>query len=175
VSWQTHAAQTGYVLALGEQTTATSLASWNVGGGWPSGPQDDMAYLAAVVADATAEAGPFVEVFIAGFSAGGAMAWRAVCERPDLFAAAGSASGWAPAYPAAPMDCLHYHGTADTTVPIRGGTGALGHVFPPAHDEAKRTPRGHRVVLDPMAGGHAVPGWAAADLWEFWTVDRRRP
>ena len=170
--WQGHADTTGYVLALGE---AASGAGWNIGGGWHGGSQDDMAYLAALVADATIAAGPFVEVFVAGFSAGGAMAWRAVAERPDLFAAAGSCSGWAPFYPDHPVDVIHYHGTGDTTVPIRGGAGTGGFVFPPAEQEAERAPRGSRVALYATAGGHGTPGWAAADLWRFWTTGRARP
>jgi polyhydroxybutyrate depolymerase len=170
--WQAHAAQRGYVLALGEATAG----GWNVGGGWRGGSQDDMQYLVDLVEDATAVAGAaFTAVFVAGFSAGGAMAWRAACERPDLFAGCGSASGWAPVYPTRPIDCLHYHGTGDTAVPIRGGAGTGGFVFPAAVNEAKRAPRGSRVVLYPTGGGHATPGWAAADLWGFWTVDRNRP
>lgn len=173
--WQTHAQQAGYVLALAEQAAAPQLASWNVGGGWVSGGQDDVAYLLGLVADATRATGPFTDVYIAGFSAGGAMAWRAVAERPDVFTAAGSASGWAPAYPAHPVDVLHYHGTADTSVPIRGGPGVNGFTFPAASLEAERAPRGSRVVLYATAGAHAVPGWAAADLWRWWTADRLRP
>lgn len=170
--WQAHADATGYVLALAELAPS---GGWNVGGGWPGGGQDDMAYLAALVADATIAAGPFVEVFVAGFSAGGAMAWRAVAERPDLFAAAGSCSGWAPSWPDHPVDVIHYHGTGDTTVPIRGGAGTGAFVFPPAEQEAERAPRGSRVALYATAGGHGTPGWAAADLWRFWTVARARP
>lgn len=170
--WQAHAAGVGYVLALAELAPS---GGWNVGGGWDGGTQDDMTYLAALVADAAAVAGPFVEVFVAGFSAGGAMAWRAVAERPDLFAAAGSASGWAPAWPAHPVDVIHYHGTGDTTVPIRGGAGTRGFVFPAAELEAERAPRGSRVALYATAGGHGTPGWAAADLWRFWTAARQRP
>lgn len=169
--WQDHADATGYVLALAE-----SLAGgWNVGGGWPGGDQDDLAYLLALVADAAARSGPFAEVFVAGFSAGGAMAWRAAAERPDVFAAAGSCSGWAPAYPATPIDAWHAHGTGDTTVPVRGGAGTGGFAFPPAANEAIRAPRGSRVVLYPTSGGHGTPGWAARALWSFWTVDRARP
>lgn len=167
--WQRHAELRGYRLALGETVPG---ASWNVGGGWPSGPQDDLAYLLEVVADA----GPADQVFIAGFSAGGAMAWRAVAERPDVFAAAGSASGWAPVYPATPIDCWHSHGLGDRTVPFRGGYNSFfRYTFPPAVDEAIRAPRGSRVVLYPAPGGHESPSWTADALWKFWTVDRARP
>jgi poly(3-hydroxybutyrate) depolymerase len=169
--WQQHAARTGYALALGESV----IGDWNVGGGWPGGNQDDLGYLLALVADADALGGPFDTVFVGGFSVGGAMAWRAAAARPDVFTAAGSASGWAPVYPDHPVDAYHTHGTADPTVPVRGGPGILGFTFPPAADEARLTRRGSRVVLYPTAGGHAVPGWMAGALWSFWTADRARP
>ncbi len=162
--WQWHAAQAGYRLALCE----AAAGNWDVGGAWPGGTQDDLGYLADVAADA----GGGTEVFAAGFSSGGAMAWRAVCQRPDVFAAAGSASGWAGVQPTAPVDVWHVHGTADTTVPVRGGPGTLGVVFPPAYQEAARAPRGSRVVLEPMPGGHATPGWMAGRVWGFWTTGR---
>lgn len=170
--WQRHAAAHGYTLALGEPADPAHGSSWNVGGGWPSGPQDDMAYLLAVVADA----GTFDRVFIAGFSAGGAMAWRATAEHPEVFAACGSGSGWAPLYPAGPIDCWHTHGTGDTTVPVRGGfVSIFPYSFPAAFEEAARAPRGSRVVLEVSTGGHAVPGWMADRLWWFWTVGRMAP
>lgn len=163
--WQRHAASHHYVLAIGE----TLAGNWNVGGGWPGGSQDDVAYLVNVVADAAKAAGhPFHAVFVAGFSAGGAMAWRAVADRPDVFAACGSASGWASYYPAHRVDCWHVHGTADTTVPIRGGAGIHGFVFPPAFYEQSRTTRDSRVVMEAMGGGHGVAGWMADQLWQFW-------
>jgi poly(3-hydroxybutyrate) depolymerase len=167
--WQQHAKLRGYRLALAEGVAG---GSWNVGGGWPSGRQDDMAYLLDVVADAGAT-GP---VFAAGFSAGGALAWRAAAEHPEVFAAAGSASGWAPVRPTTPLDCYHIHGTGDTTVPIRGGFVSIYRfTFPAAADEARLAPRGSRVMLYPTTGGHGAPGWMAEALWSFWTVDRLRP
>jgi poly(3-hydroxybutyrate) depolymerase len=168
--WQAHAAARGYQLALAEGLSGR----WNAGGGWPGGEQDDVAYLLEVVADATSHV-PADEVYIAGFSAGGAMAWRAAVLHPEVFTAAGSASGWAPIYPTAPVDYWHIHGTGDTTVPIRGGKGVYDVVFPPTDDEARLAPRGSRVVLYATGGGHATPGWMAERLWQFWTVDRARP
>ena len=166
--WQRHAAANGYTLALGE-----SLAgNWNVGGGWDGGPQDDMAYLLAIVADVTATRGPPAEVFVAGFSAGGAMAWDACALRPDVFTACGSASGWAPVRATAPIDVWHVHGTGDTTVPIRGGAGTRGFVFPAALDETAFAPRGSRVVMEATGGGHGTAGWMAGRLWTFWTTGR---
>ena len=165
--WQGHAAGTGYTLALGEAVAGR----WNAGGNWPGGSQDDIQYLLDIVADA----GQFASVFVAGFSAGGAMAWRACVERPDAFTAGGSASGWASSYPSQPLDFWHIHGTGDTTVPIRGGPGTMGVSFPEAAQEATKAPRGSRVVLYPTDGGHGTPGWMAVRLWQFWTVERARP
>lgn len=167
--WQRHAVLRGYTLALAE----SAAGEWNVGGGWAGGSQDDISYLLALVADATAVHGtPYAEVYVAGFSAGGAMAWRAVADRPDVFAACGMASGWASYYPAHTMDCWHVHGTGDTTVPVRGGAGIRGFPFPPAFNETANTPRGSRTPLEPTAGGHGVPGWMADRLWSFWTTGR---
>ena len=168
--WQNHAAAHNYALALCESSGGT----WNVGGGWPSGGHDDRQYLQDVVAHASRTVSPS-KVFTAGFSAGGAMAWAAAAARPDVFAACGMASGWAPIRPTTTMDCYHLHGTSDTTVPIRGGTGVNAFVFPPAADEALHAPRGSRVVLYATSGGHAVPGWAAARLFDFFVRDRLIP
>lgn len=164
--WQRHAAGNGYILALAEAADG----SWNVGGGWPSGGFDDLAYLLQVVADA-APAGP---VYAAGFSAGAAMAWRCAADRPDVFAAAGQAGGWAPSYPAHPVDVWHLHGDADGVVPIRGGHNtSFNFTFPAAYAEAARAARGSRVVLEPLpGGGHATPGWTAGRWADFFFTGR---
>lgn len=167
--WQAHAAAHGYTLALGE----SSGGRWNVGAGWPGGTQDDMSYLLALVDDATtAHGGPYTEVYVAGFSAGGAMAWRAAADRPDVFAACGMASGWAPYIPTHRMDCWHVHGTGDTTVPIRGGLGTMDYTFPPAFYEESKISRDSQTVLEPTSGGHGVAGWMADRLWTYWTTGR---
>jgi hypothetical protein len=170
--WQEHARAGGYALALGEGVNH----NWNVGAGWPGGTADDIGYLLAIVGDAAARV-PVdpAQIFTAGFSAGGAMAWTAAATRPDIFTACGSASGWAAVRPRAPIDCWHIHGTGDATVPIRGGAGAFGYTFPAAADEARLAPRGSRVVLYPTNGAHAVPGWMASSLWAYLTIDRARP
>lgn len=171
--WQAHAEAGDYVLALLENLPGQS---WNVGGGWPSGAQDDAGYALQVVAHAATAVGPFTEVFVGGFSAGGAMASRLLVDHPEVFAAGGSAAGWMPSYPTRPVDLRHYHGTGDTTVPVRGGFNtAFGFTFPAAFLEAERAPRGSRVVLYPHSGGHGVPGWAADDLWQWWTAGRHLP
>jgi predicted esterase len=167
--WQRHAETNGYTLALGE----TRAGNWNVGGGWDGGTQDDMAYLLAIVDDVTTVRGARpAHVFAAGFSVGGAMAWDACALHPEIFQACGEASGWAPVPAVKPLDVWHVHGTADTTVPIGGGTGIHGFDFPPALNEAATAPRGSRVVLEPTSTGHGTPRWMAGRLWSFWTTGR---
>ena len=170
--WEAHALSKGYTLALG---TALNGA-WNVGNGWQGGMQDDIQYLLSIVADVSTRNGLIDHAYIAGFSAGGALAWRAATEHPDVFEACGMASGWATVRGILPMDCFHTHGDADTSVPIRGGKGTNSYVFPVASDEAVYAPRGSKVVLYPIPTfGHGTPGWMADRLWKFWTVDRLLP
>jgi predicted esterase len=171
--WSKHAALRDYTLVLGNGLSGR----WNVGNGWPGGTQDDDAYALAVVDFVLASqpnADP-AQVFAAGFSAGAAMAWRLAALYPDVFAACASFSGWAPVYPAQPIDAYRCHGTADTTVPILGGVGGSSYNFPPLEDEFRKSPRGSRIVLHPTAGGHVTPGWAAQRILDFWLVDRKRP
>ncbi len=175
--WQAHATSKGYTLALAE-----SLGDWNVGPDknglqWTTQTQDDLQFLVNIVADASTKSNiDTSKIFIAGFSAGASMAWKALCERPDIFKAGGSASGWATVYPTVPVDMMHFHGTADTTVPIRGGTGYRApYVFNEAMQESIKTPRGSRTPLYPTSGGHGVPGWIADRLWYFWNVERFLP
>ncbi|MDX6223993.1 MAG: polyhydroxybutyrate depolymerase, partial [Frankiales bacterium] len=102
--------------------------SWNAGGccgSAASGNVDDVAYLAAVLADA-AKRTPIDRnrIAMAGFSNGGMMAYRFACERADLVhtidvvAGAFLTQGCAPTRP---VSVLHIHGLADTVVPS-GGT-----------------------------------------------------
>jgi polyhydroxybutyrate depolymerase len=173
--WASHAETHGYTLALGEGAER----SWNPGGAWTlHHGQDDIAYLAEMATDVASRT-PIEPArrFIAGFSAGAAMAWTATVRRPDLFAACASSSGWAAEYPpiGQPIDCWHCHGTADVTIPIRGGAGALGIDYPAASLEATRAPRGSRVVMYAASWGHAMPGWFAGAAWDFFTRDRLLP
>lgn len=168
--WVNHAAKHDYTLVLGDAADGT----WNVGDGWPSGPQDDEQYVLDVLDDVKSKSTNVdaSQVFIAGFSAGGAMAWRMAAAYGQLFAACGSVSGWASTRPTAPIDAWHVHGTGDTTVPLRGGVGINQYRFPAAASEAETAPRGSRVVLYATSGGHTTPGWIADRLWTFWTSSR---
>jgi poly(3-hydroxybutyrate) depolymerase len=179
--WHQHAAGAGYTLALAEPVDG----GWNVGtgtndpnpGGWPGSGQDDVGYLLQLVADASVHT-PVdpARVFIAGGSAGGALAWRMAADHPEVVSACAMAAGWVPyRYPVHPMDCRHDHGTGDVTVPIRGGVGVGGYRFPAAYEEMVRAPRGSRVALYATSAGHAVPGWWAGAVWGFFTTGRGWP
>ena len=172
--WHQHAAAHDYNLLLGEAPSGL----WNVGGGWP-GTQADDQYALDVVDDWT---DTFSNVpvgqqrlWAAGFSNGGAMAWRLAALRADYFLGCVTASSWAAVYPTTPIDCWHVHGTGDTTVPIRGGVGVYDVNFPAAAAEGEKAPRGSRVVMYATNGGHGTPGWMADKMLSFATTIHDRP
>ena len=61
-------------------------------------------------------------VYLAGFSNGGMMALKAMCDRPDVFAAAVSVAGslQVPCSGKQPVNAMILHGVRDTTVPYHG-------------------------------------------------------
>jgi polyhydroxybutyrate depolymerase len=61
-------------------------------------------------------------IYLAGFSNGGMMALKALCDRPDVFAAAVSVAGslQAPCTGRRPISAMIIHGRRDTTVPYDG-------------------------------------------------------
>ena len=83
-------------------------------------------YVAAVIADATAQFGVDPTRMVAsGFSAGGMLVWNLACARPDMFVGfvpyAGTFWQKPPAECVTPVKSLiHIHGNADTTVPLAG-------------------------------------------------------
>jgi pimeloyl-ACP methyl ester carboxylesterase len=180
--WHQHALAHDYTLILPEPVSG----AWNVGvgtgdpnpNGWPGSGQDDIGFVLAATADAGTRT-PIdpAQTFVAGGSAGGALAARLSMEHPDVYAACAMASGWVPyRYPTAPWDCRLDHGGADTTVPIRGGSGADGYIFPALYESTVRAPRGSRVgVYVIPTGGHGIPGWWANAIWAFFTTERARP
>ncbi len=101
-------------------------SSWNAGrccGTSSHDVVDDDGFLAQIVAQASAvrRIDP-ARVYIAGFSNGGMMALRAVCDRPDVFAAAVSVSGVleTPCPSGRPVSALLINGLRDRTVPYDG-------------------------------------------------------
>jgi polyhydroxybutyrate depolymerase len=100
--------------------------SWNAGTCCgPSGARrvNDVGFLVHVV-ELVAQIRPIDRrrVYVAGFSNGGMMALRAVCERPDVFAAAASVGGTlqVPCSTRRPGNALLLNGQRDTTVPYNG-------------------------------------------------------
>ncbi|MBX3191134.1 MAG: prolyl oligopeptidase family serine peptidase [Labilithrix sp.] len=125
----------GFIVAYAE---GTGLASKGFNGGdccgrpaW-SDETDDLGLARAIVKALSADycVDP-KRVYSAGFSNGGFMSYRFVCEAADVFAAVASVSGVLgtppeTCKPARAVPILHVHGTADTTVPYQGGPAAGG-------------------------------------------------
>ena len=100
--------------------------SWNAGaccGDSRATQVDDVGYLIHVI-HLVQKLRPLdlTRVYVAGFSNGGMMALRAVCDRPDVFAAAVAvgATLQTPCRGAKPLSALLVNGLRDTTVPYRG-------------------------------------------------------
>ena len=132
---QRRARAEGLVLAYGIGRNR----SWNAGSccGWAQSHEvDDLSYLAELVADIrrrVPDADPR-RVYLTGFSNGAMMTLRALCARPDVFAAGFGVAGQLVGRCAArvPVHYLAIHGTADDVVPYDGGrVDWLGLTFPP--------------------------------------------
>ncbi|MCV7345473.1 alpha/beta hydrolase family esterase [Mycolicibacterium rhodesiae] len=87
---------------------------------------DDVGFLATLIGRLTHDYGiPPGRVFVTGMSAGGFMANRLACERPDLVAAIAPVSSTlgvnVHCNPSKPVSVLAIHGTADKVVPYKGG------------------------------------------------------
>jgi poly(3-hydroxybutyrate) depolymerase len=145
--------------------------AWNAGGCCGDAQADDVAYLREVV-DSAASLTPIdrSRVYVVGMSNGAMMAYRAICEAPDVFAAAGVVAGAL----LDGVDCedtvVHVysiHGADDTTVPLHGGVGYSGIDFPAQSSNLDRVGVGSVVVMHTWDGGHAYPGWATAELWRW--------
>ena len=135
-------------------------------------------------------------VYVAGFSAGGAMAAVMAAVYPDLYAAVGVHSGLPyaaagdvtsafaamkqgpsrPAHrPARPLPLIVFHGDRDTTVAPANAAGLIDHVLAAASpDRRPGTPR-TAVTTGQVPGGHAYTRTcyqdpAGAALAERWTI-----
>jgi len=88
---------------------------------------DDMAYVAAVIADLSKRyAVDRSRVYATGHSNGAMLAWRLACERPDLVAAIAPNSGAARlellnCVKGPPVPALQFHGTADPCATYKSG------------------------------------------------------
>lgn len=129
---------------------------------------DEIGYLQDVISDVAAAA-PVdpARVGLIGVSNGGMLATKAICERPDLFkAVAVWGASWKGACDRAPVAIGHWHGTADATIPVGGGTTpVLGHrvTFAPADWLEGRLAKGStfKLVLVKGAPHWPAPAWAA--------------
>jgi len=134
-------------------------------------------------------------VYVAGFSAGGAMAAVMAAVYPDLYAAAGVHSGLAyaaasdlpsalaamrqgplrPARPAAqPLPLIVFHGDQDATVAPANAAGLIAHVLAAGHtDRRPGSPPATVTSRGQVPGGHAYTrtcyqdptGAAVAECW----------
>jgi poly(3-hydroxybutyrate) depolymerase len=104
-------------------TTTASGRAWDAGticcGGSTT---DDVAYLKHVVTAVAAKTKiDLHRVYVIGLSNGGMMALKAICDAPDVFAAAGSVAGPYLATTCARPVWIHLHGAHDPVVPYLGG------------------------------------------------------
>jgi poly(3-hydroxybutyrate) depolymerase len=112
-------------------------------------------------------------VYIWGFSNGGMMAWRTVCETKHVFAGAGVVAGALLVPCPTPVHVVDLHGTADRTVPFLGGFSAYTHtVFPDSVDESSRLVKGstlQRLLIKNLGHRWPTPKHGAVDaldvLW----------
>ena len=98
-------------------------------------------------------------VYIWGFSNGGMMAWRTVCETRNVFAGAGVVAGALLVPCPVPVHVVELHGTADKTVPLLGGYSRYTHtVFPDSAHERRHLVAGsslQRMIVKDV--GHRWP------------------
>ncbi|WP_299285446.1 alpha/beta fold hydrolase [uncultured Tateyamaria sp.] len=116
----------GYVLIApnGTPIEGRSTRRW---AGREGSSRDDVAFTLDVIADAAARASIDLDrVYVAGFSAGGSMAWLMACKAAGQFAGFASVSGAlrqpndTTDCPSAPVNFLQIHGFADNQVPFEG-------------------------------------------------------
>ena len=164
----------GFVVAY-PQALATEFdgAAWNAG--TSTGPTqccaaatvDDTTWLASLPKAISARVPiDLKRVYIAGFSNGGMMAWKAACQRPDVFAAAEVVSG-SLLVPCAKsvVHVLDAHDpTHDCIVPYHGGytcggkpTALLPAKFPDSANESQVVAKGSVIDFVPLTGSHTWP------------------
>lgn len=116
----------GYVVIApnGTPIQGRSTLRW---AGRDGGVRDDVAFTLDVIKDAAKRVSIDPDrIYVAGFSAGGSMAWLMACKAADRFAGFASISGALRQpndtinCPNAPVRFLHIHGFADNQVPFEG-------------------------------------------------------
>lgn len=116
----------GYVVIAPNGTPITGRSTYRWAGR-NGGPRDDVAFTLDVVADAATRTPIDPErIYVAGFSAGGSMAWLMACKAAEKFAGFASIAGAlrqpndVTDCPSAPVRFLQIHGFSDNTVPFEG-------------------------------------------------------
>ncbi len=134
-----------YCLPRGE-VNQTGATQWNGADccGIYGSTRDDVAFLAGLVNVVSEQLSVDPQrVYLVGHSNGAFMAYRAACERADLFAAIVSLAGatyYEPSdcAPTEPVSVLEIHGTADEAVAYGGGLLPTGEPLPSAHETIAR-------------------------------------
>lgn len=119
-------AEAGYVVIApnGTPIQGRQTRRWS---GRDGGERDDVAFVLNVIADARTKASIDPDrIYVAGFSAGGSMAWLMACKEAEHFAGFASISGAlrepndTTDCPNAPVNFLQIHGFSDNQVPFEG-------------------------------------------------------
>ncbi len=134
--------------------------SWDAGSCCRNNTADDVGYLVDLVHYvATLTPVDLHRVYVVGFSNGGMMAWRAVCQTHDVFAGAGVMAGALLVKCPNPVHVVDLHGLRDRTVPYDGGYSEYTHtVMPDSALERRRLAPGSTLdVVLLKALGHEWP------------------
>lgn len=134
--------------------------AWDAGGCCRHATTNDVGYLVDLVHYvSTLTPVDLHRVYVWGFSNGGMMAWRAVCQTRDIFAGAGVVAGALLVPCPTVVHVVDLHGTKDRTVPYAGGYSRLtGTVFPDSFRERSKLPAGSTLKVVLINGlGHEWP------------------
>jgi dienelactone hydrolase len=134
--------------------------AWNAGSCCHADTANDVGYLVDLVHYvATLTPVDLHRVYIAGFSNGGMMAWRAVCQTHDIFAGAGVMAGALLVKCPQPVHVIDLHGLRDQTVPYSGGYSHYTHTVIPdsARERRELAPGSTLDVVLLKRLGHAWP------------------
>jgi poly(3-hydroxybutyrate) depolymerase len=113
--------------------------AWNAGTCCRADTANDVGYLVDLVHYvATLTPVDLHRVYVMGFSNGGMMAWRAVCQTHDVFAGAGVMAGALLVKCPQPVHVVDLHGLRDQTVPYGGGYSQYTHTSIPDSARERR-------------------------------------
>jgi len=167
--WADHVAGSGAILVAPDGKYAT----WNAGeccGRSVTKRVNDVAYLDAIIAELDKVACTNGDVLATGIGNGGMMAemWSCESEEPTAVVSVGGSLQWHECRNKTPVPVLHYHGSADTFVPIDASPTGLA-----AQEGIERTvdhatqlwvARNHAKQASPIqAGDLTCERWIGAD------------